>query len=100
MIDQLTHKHMNIDLNKLPKQFVDKFALGYGKDHFVVSIICGNNISSFSFGRTNGKEFLQSLLKTIELSEKQFGEIKIENGILSSIQLPPTGEQGGKKKKK
>ena len=79
---------MDIDLNKVPKQFTDKQVFGFGKDHFVIGMVCGNNLSSFVLGRTNGKEFLQSLLKVVEESEKLFGPISVESGMISPIQFP------------
>ena len=89
---------MNIDLNKLPKNFVDNVIFGFGKDHFVFAIFTGENITSFALGRTAGKEFLRNLQKTVEESEKMYGEIETNSGIPSPIQIPPPGTQSDTKK--
>ncbi len=90
----------NIDLNPVPKNFADNFLLGLGKDHFVVAMTCGNNIQAFALGRTLGKELYLKLKETIEKSEAMFGEINMESGITSPIQLPSPEKPGDKNKKK
>lgn len=82
-----------IDLNTVPKQFVDKHVFGFGKDHFVVGMICGQNLATYVFGRTNGKEFLQNLTKAVEKSEEIFGPIEVNSGIQSPIEFSGQGQK-------
>jgi hypothetical protein len=86
-----------IDLNNVPKQFVDKHVFGFGKDHFVVGMVCGNNMATFALGRTAGKEFLQNLTKAVEESEKMFGVIKIDSGIQSPVEFSKPEGKGKNK---
>ena len=80
----------NVDLNQLEKAFVDKFVVGFGKDHFVVGLLCGKEWKTFAFGRTSAKEFLQGLATTVEKSEQMLGKITLDSGIASPIQFGGT----------
>ena len=89
-----------IDLNVVPKQFSDRQVFGFGKDHFVIGMVCGNNLTTFALGRTNGKEFLQHLQKAVEKSEELFGPIEVSSGIKSPVELLSQGPDSGNADKK
>ena len=82
-----------INLNAVPKQFSDRQVFGFGKDHFVIGMVCGNNMTTFALGRTNGKEFLKHLQKAVEKSEEMFGQIEVNSGIKSPVELLGTGSE-------
>lgn len=80
---------MELDLNKFPKLFMDSVAVGYGKEHFVLGIKCGEDIHAFVLTRIQVKNFVKDLSSAILQSEKMYGVIPEEStsGVKSPLDL-------------
>lgn len=88
---------MEIDFNKIPKIFADSLHSSYGKEHFVIGIRSGENISIFALTRSQMKIFYKELGMTLDKSEHMFGLIDegSASGVMSPLDLsnPPNGSQ-------
>ncbi len=64
-----------VDMNELPKKFIDGAIGAYGKDIFSFALTSGNSLDSFATTPQIIKSISQWISKQIENYEKQFGEI-------------------------
>lgn len=77
-----------IDLNQLPKKFIDGAIGGHGKDIFSFALTSGNNLDSFATTPQVMKSISMWIGKQIENYEKQFGVIDMTPPqIVSPLQV-------------
>ncbi|MDP2788729.1 MAG: hypothetical protein Q8O46_01580 [bacterium] len=77
-----------IDMNQLPKKFVDGAIGAYGKESFYFAITSGNNLDSFATTPQVMKSISLWINKQIENYEKQFGVIDMTPPkVVSPIQI-------------
>lgn len=74
-----------VDMNQLPKKFVDGAIGGYGKEIFSFALTSGNNLDSFATTPQVMKSISIWINTQVENYEKQFGAI---NMTPPSIQSP------------
>ncbi|HCC06272.1 TPA: hypothetical protein DEP94_02875 [Candidatus Nomurabacteria bacterium] len=81
--------YIDMDLNKIPKQFCDNVNIGYNPETVILALASGQNLSVFALTPQHAKRLLLSLGHNIKEFEKNFGEIKTEwsPGIQSPIQI-------------
>ncbi len=77
-----------VDMNKLPKKFIDGAMGGHGKDVFSFALTSGNNLDSFATTPQVMKSISIWMAKQIENYEKQFGVIDMTPPqIVSPLQV-------------
>jgi hypothetical protein len=77
-----------IDINQLPKKFVDGAIGAYGKDVFSFALTSGNNLDSFATTPQTMKSIATWMNDQIQNYEKQFGEIDMTPAkVQSPIQI-------------
>lgn len=77
-----------VDMNQLPKKFVDGAIGGYGKEIFSFALTSGNNLDSFATTPQVMKSISTWINKQVENYEKQFGVIDMTPpSIQSPIQM-------------
>jgi hypothetical protein len=77
-----------VDMNKLPKKFVDGALGGFGKDVFSFALTSGNNLDSFATTPQVMKSISVWMGKQVENYEKQFGVIDMTPPqIISPLQV-------------
>ncbi len=87
-----------IDLNQLPKKFIDGAIGAHGKDIFSFVLTSGNNLDSFATTPQIMKSIAIWINGQIQTYEKQFGEIDMTpTKIQSPIQIADLGNFGDKK---
>jgi hypothetical protein len=87
-----------IDMNQLPKKFVDGAMGGFGKDVFSFAITSGNNLDSFATTPQVMKSISNWMAKQIKNYEKQFGEIDMTPPqIVSPLQVSDLKKPGDEK---
>ena len=77
-----------VDMNQLPKKFVDGAIGGFGKDIFSFALTSGNNLDSFATTPQVMKSISIWMAKQMETYEKQFGVIDMTPPqIVSPLQV-------------
>ncbi|MEI6280840.1 MAG: hypothetical protein WCP17_02450 [bacterium] len=77
-----------IDLNQLPKRFVDGALGGHSKEIFSFALTSGNNLDSFATTPQVMKSISIWMSKQIENYEKQFGVIDMTPpSVVSPLQV-------------
>jgi len=86
-----------VNLNQLPKKFIDGAIGAYGKDLFSFVLTSGNNLDSFATTPQIMKSISMWMSSQIENYEKQFGEIDMTpSKIQSPIQMADLGDPDNK----
>jgi len=86
-----------INMNELPKKFVDGAIGGYGKDVFSFGLTSGNNIDSYATTPQVMKSIAVWASGQVQNYEKQFGEIDMTPPqIQSPIQMADLKKGGDK----
>ena len=86
-----------INLNQLPKKFIDGAIGAHGKELFFFAITSGNNLDSFATTPQIMKSIAVWINKEIENYEKQFGIIDMTPPqIESPIQIADLGKSDKK----
>jgi hypothetical protein len=84
-----------VNMNNLPKKFIDGAIGAYGKELFSFALTSGNNLDSFATTPQTMKSIAEWMRKQIENYEKQFGEIDMSlPKVLSPIQATDLGKPG------
>jgi hypothetical protein len=86
-----------VDLNQLPKKFIDGAIGAYGKEFFTFAITSGNNLDSFATTPQIMKSISVWIGRQVENYEKQFGPIDMSPpSVVSPLQVSDleTGEGG------
>lgn len=87
-----------IDLNQLPKKFIDGAIGAHGKDIFSFILTSGNNLDSFATTPQIMKSIAIWINGQVQTYERQFGEIDMTPPkIQSPIQIADLGNFGDKK---
>lgn len=77
-----------VNMNQLPKKFIDGAIGAFGKDFFSFAMTSGNNLDSFATTPHVMKSIANWMNKQIENYEKQFGVIDMTPPkILSPLQV-------------
>ncbi len=86
-----------LDINQLPKKFVDGAIGSYGKEGFSFVLTSGNELHSFMTTPTTMKSISEWLVKQVEGYEKQFGVIDMTPpSVVSPLQASDLGDQEDK----
>ena len=81
-----------VDMNQLPKKFIDGAIGAYGKDFFSFALTSGNNLDSFATTPQVMKSIAEWIKKQVETYEKQFGVIDMKPpDVVSPIQVSDLG---------
>lgn len=87
-----------VDMNQLPKKFIDGALGGHGKDVFSFALTSGNNLDSFATTPQVMKSIAIWINGQIQAYEKKFGEINMSPPqIQSPIQMADLKDLGDKK---
>ena len=82
----------SVDMNKLPKKFVDGAIGSFGKEFFAFAVTSGNNLDSFGTTPRVMKSIAIWIDKQVKEYEKQFGKIDMtQPKIISPIQATDLG---------
>lgn len=88
-----------IDMNQLPKKFIDGAIGAHGKEIFSFAFTSGNNLDSFATTPQVMKSISIWINNQIENYEKQFGVIDITPpGVVSPLQVSDLNKPGNDKK--
>lgn len=88
-----------VNMNELPKKFVDGAIGAYGKEFFSFSLTSGNSLDSFATTPQIMKSIALWINQQIGNYEKQFGEIDMTVPKISSpIQMADLKKPGDDKK--
>jgi len=91
-----------INMNELPKKFIDGAIGAYGKEHFAFALTSGSMLDSYATSPRVMKSIARWLTRQVENYEKQFGPIDMSPPkVLSPLQasdLKKGGEEGGTSK--
>lgn len=83
-----------INMNELPKKFVDGAIGAYGKDFFSFAMTSGNNLDSFATTPRVMKSISLWIARQIENYEKQFGPIDMNPpSVVSPLQVSDLGKE-------
>ncbi|OHB05526.1 MAG: hypothetical protein A3A26_03555 [Candidatus Zambryskibacteria bacterium RIFCSPLOWO2_01_FULL_47_14] len=84
-----------INMNELPKKFVDGAIGAYGREFFSFALTSGNTLDSYSSTPRIMKSIALWMMKQIENYEKQFGEIDMSPPkVISPIQASDLDKPG------
>lgn len=84
-----------IDINQLPKKFIDGAIGGYGRDVFSFALTSGNNLDSFATTPQIMKSIAIWMGKQVENYEKKHGVIDMTPPqILSPLQVSDLKKPG------
>jgi len=84
-----------INMNELPKKFVDGAVGAYGREFFSFALTSGNTLDSYSSTPRIMKSIALWMMKQIENYEKQFGEIDMSPPkVVSPIQASDLDKPG------
>ena len=84
-----------INMNELPKKFVDGAIGAYGREFFSFALTSGNTLDSYSSTPRIMKSIALWMMKQIENYEKQFGEIDMSPPkVVSPIQASDLDKPG------
>ena len=85
-----------VDMNQLPKKFIDGALGGYGRDVFSFALTSGNNLDSFATTPQVMKNIAIWINSQIRTYEKTFGEIDMAqpkiNSPLQMVDLQKPGD--------
>lgn len=88
-----------VNMNELPKKFIDGAIGAYGKEIFSFALTSGNNLDSFATTPQIMKSINIWINQQIENYEKQFGEIDMTTPKISSpLQMADLKKPGDGKK--
>lgn len=88
-----------VDMNQLPKKFVDGAIGGYGKEIFSFALTSGNNLDSFATTPQVMKSISAWINTQVQNYEKQFGVIDMTPpSIQSPLQMSDLKKPGEDKK--
>lgn len=88
-----------VNMNELPKKFIDGAIGAYGKDIFSFALTSGNNLDTFATTPQIMKSINIWVNQQIENYEKQFGEIDMTAPKISSpLQMADLKKPGDGKK--
>ncbi len=73
-----------VDMNQLPKKFVDGAIGAHGKDVFSFALTSGNNLDSFATTPQIMKSIATWINGQVQNYEKQFGEIDMTSPQIAS----------------
>jgi len=77
-----------ININSLPKKFIDGALGAYGKDFFTFAVTSGNNLDSFATTPQVMKSIAMWMGKQVANYEKQFGTIDMTPpAVVSPLQV-------------
>jgi len=77
-----------VDMNQLPKKFIDGAMGAYGKEVFSFALTSGNNLDSFATTPQVMKSIAKWINGQVEKYEKQFGDIDMTPpSVQSPIQM-------------
>ncbi len=86
-----------VDINQLPKKFIDGALGSHGKDVFYFAITSGNNLDSFATTPQVMKSIAIWMNGQVQNYEKSFGEIDMTPPQISSpIQMADLKKPGDK----
>lgn len=86
-----------VDMNQLPKKFIDGAIGAHGKEIFSFALTSGNNLDSFATSPQVMKNISIWMNKQIENYEKQYGVIDMTPPkIVSPIQASDLDKSSGK----
>lgn len=85
---------MNLDLNKVPKQFCENIVVGYSQETFTMGMLNGEAATFYALSPQHMKRLAQYLTTQVGEYEKKFKEIdaKWAPGIESPIQTKDLGK--------
>jgi len=87
-----------VNMNQLPKKFIDGAIGAYGKEFFSFSMTSGNNLDSFATTPQIMKSIAKWMGKQVESYEEKFGEIDMTPPkVVSPIQISDLGKTGDDK---
>jgi hypothetical protein len=87
-----------VDMNQLPKKFIDGALGGHGKDVFSFALASGNNLDSFATTPQVMKSIAIWMNSQVQTYEKTFGEIDMSpSKVNSPIQISDLKKLGGDK---
>ena len=85
-----------IDMNRIPKRFVDAGLTGHSKEAFMWIFSSGDEIVGFATTPMQFKANVEMFVKNLEIYEKNYGVIEMNKQLIPSpIQMDSLG--GGKK---
>ena len=88
-----------VDMNQLPKKFVDGAIGAHGKEVFSFALTSGNNLDSFATTPQVMKSISLWINKQVENYEKQFGPIDMTPpSVVSPLQVSDLNKPGDDKK--
>ena len=86
-----------ININQLPKKYIDGAIGSHGKEGFSFVLTSGNNLDSFMTTPRTMKSIVDLLVKQVEGYEKQFGVIDMTPPkIISPLQASDLDKPGDK----
>ena len=87
-----------VDMNQLPKKFIDGAIGAHGKEIFSFALTSGNNLDSFATTPQVMKSISIWIGKQVENYEKQFGVIEMAPpGVVSPLQVSDLDKPGDNK---
>ena len=87
-----------VDMNQLPKKFIDGALGGHGRDVFSFALTSGNNLDSFATTPQVMKSIAIWLNTQVQTYEKTFGEIDMTAPKINSpIQMADLKKPGDNK---
>lgn len=88
-----------VDMNQLPKKFIDGAIGAHGKEIFSFALTSGNNLDSFATTPQVMKSMAVWINKQVENYEKQFGVIDMTPPkVVSPLQASDLNKPGDDKK--
>ncbi|HEY4503146.1 MAG TPA: hypothetical protein VJC14_01810 [Candidatus Paceibacterota bacterium] len=88
-----------VNMNQLPKKFIDGAIGAYGKELFSFALTSGNNLDSFATTPQVMKSIAQWVNRQVANYEKQFGTIDMTPPkVLSPIQASDLDKPGDENK--
>lgn len=88
-----------LDMNQLPKRYIDGAIGTYGKEGFSFVLTSGNNLDSFMTTPVTMKNIANWLVKQVQDYEKQFGAIDLTPpAIISPLQASDLNNRGNNNK--
>src|SRR3989344_218417 len=84
-----------VNMNSLPKKFIDGAIGAYGKEFFSFALTSGNNLDSFATTPQVMKSISNWINKQVENYEKQFGAIdRSPTSVVSPLQVSDLKKPG------
>lgn len=82
-----------VNMNQLPKKFIDGAIGAHGKELFSFALTSGNNLDSFATTPQIMKSIASWMTKQVENYEKQFGVIDMTPPkVVSPLQISDLGK--------